>query len=666
MMTFTRTVRGPLACRARLAMAAAAFALCLAAASPAHADTCRQRNFVDRLALFLDGSVRATSSDGETYDRIQAGDFRAEFQVDLCGDGALNGVIVHLGECTGDSRGCDSMPVMYEEFPSARDFFKTRTFSFAIPPGSGAGRSVLQTCNAHADEQRGAANDKKIFPGFFGVTLGVETRRDPGRLGSDAIGFDSTVDVGVPSEFRPLAEYSKTAPSRLTLEILCAPLPQPIKAPPKVTDAAIGVAVTSRNMCPRPATAEVIIAASAPRAVRYKIERGNGTTTTPGWIEGRIRKQKNLAGGESPFLRTEHSLGSLDPGTRKFRLWIDGWGKTPWRTVDVDCPPFKVTSARLKYEVEKGPTCPKKVAETATFTSNRPGTAPFKIKTQGGLVVHSGKAKFERDGNEYVARLTRPNLPMKAFDQDMMAEITNQPGANSGWTRLKVECQYKPSGASATSDFTPDQGRPDDPLPPQHTLEGDFSFVDTGGTTCPRQGKALIGFVTSRQANVHYSLDCTNGSFSGVAQAVPGSNGGFVAPALVTFDIAQTTQASCALKSVAPGKPQVHTLKGHLFQCVKPSGVSGTGDLAPPSRPNPASVGSGKAVEPRRDPAKPGVKAKAAAPVQVKTPAAKSKASIKVAPKIKCVGGTVRRGKCDCPDGKVLEKGVCTTASRKR
>jgi hypothetical protein len=33
-----------------------------------------------------------------------------------------------------------------------------------------------------------------------------------------------------------------------------------------------------------------------------------------------------------------------------------------------------------------------------------------------------------------------------------------------------------------------------------------------------RQGKALINFKTSKPDNVHYSLDCTNGHFSGVAQ----------------------------------------------------------------------------------------------------------------------------------------------------
>lgn len=36
------------------------------------------------------------------------------------------------------------------------------------------------------------------------------------------------------------------------------------------------------------------------------------------------------------------------------------------------------------------------------------------------------------------------------------------------------------------------------------------------------QGKALINFKTSKPVNVHYSFDCTNGHFSGVAQTARG------------------------------------------------------------------------------------------------------------------------------------------------
>jgi hypothetical protein len=161
------------------------------------------------------------------------------------------------------------------------------------------------------------------------------------------------------------------------------------------------------------------------------------------------------------------------------------------------------------------------------------------------------------------------------------------------------------------------ESRPEDPPPVSPTLTGDFSFLDNGGTKCPRQGKAVISFKTSKPDNVHYSLDCTNGSFSGVAQTVPSPKGGFVAPALVTFDINKTTQASCALKTVAPGKPKVHKLKGHLFQCIKPTGVSGSTDLAPETKPDTKAPNG---------------------PARITGTGAK----------LSCAGGEVENGKCQC------------------
>jgi hypothetical protein len=520
----------------------------------------------------------------------------------------------------------------------------------------------------------------EIFPGFFSVTLGVTTARDRGSLGGEHH-YNATGPVGIADQ-RPLADYSKTEFGTLTLRILCAPLPivQEAKAPPKITGAQLGVTAYG-DSCPKPAAATVMIDAEAPRPVFYKIERGNGTTTTADWIEGEIKLQKAPDGRQRPFLTAQHKLPALDPGTRKFRLWIDRWGKTPWRTVDVDCPPFEVISAWLKYDVEDKDTCPKRVVETATFKATRPGQAPFEIKTAGGLVVHSGTAKFEREGKGYVAKVVRPNLMMNAFDSDMMADVKNSP-ANSGWVRLKVDCLdavsgkltlrslgatscrgealvaihtsgagelpyelecgpgrswqrsvtapankigvdkvqfdvknnelvtcalrtriggklksldgasrmfqcHRTTGVSGTNDLAPET-RTDDPPPVGRTLAGDFSFVDNGGTRCPRQGKARINFTTNEPGNIHWSLDCTNGSFSGVAQAVKGGKG-YVAPALATFGIEKTTQVNCALKTVAPGKAMVHKLKGHLFQCVRSTGVSGSDDLAPPdARPDPS------------------------------------------------------------------------------
>jgi hypothetical protein len=128
---------------------------------------------------------------------------------------------------------------------------------------------------------------------------------------------------------------------------------------------------------------------------------------------------------------------------------------------------------------------------------------------------------------------------------------------------------------------------------------------------------------------VHYSLDCTNGSFSGVAQTSPSPQGGYIAPAFVSFDVNKTTDAKCALKTVAPGKPKVHALKGHTFQCVRTTDVGGAGDLTPDPRPDPQA------------PEKPGT--------FVADPSG---------PAIACAGGAVKNDACVCePSFKPVKAG---------
>jgi hypothetical protein len=485
------------------ALAAGVVAL-LATAPDAEAATCRGRNFVDSLSIFATGTARATSSNGETYDRIESGTFDADFRINLCGDGAIDAVIVHLGQCSGHERGgCTDDPIMYQELPRARDLSAKRTFSFAIPPDSGAGRSILQTCNAHADEQKGAGQDKEIFPGFFGVTLGVDTRRDPAGLSPPAGHVPGAV---APSRHEPLAEYSKTATGQLTLKILCAPLPAKVEEikQVKIAEAALGVA-TSGNSCPKPATATVAIAAEAPRPVLYKIERGNGTTTTVDWIEGRIKLQKGLMGAKSAFLHAQHDLGALDPGTRKFRLWIDGWGKTPWQAVEVaDC--LEALSGKLTLR-SLGATACRGEALVAIHTDGA-GTLPYELECGPGRSwqrsvtapankIGVDKVQFDVANNERVTCVLRTRIAGKLKPLD---------GAS-----MTFQC-HRPSGASAADDLVPET-RPDPKGPrlplivvdPPRPPKGPFGpvivdpprlscaggVVMAGRCHCPRTHKAV-------------------------------------------------------------------------------------------------------------------------------------------------------------------------------
>jgi hypothetical protein len=281
-----------------------------------------------------------------------------------------------------------------------------------------------------------------------------------------------------------------------------------------------------------------------------------------------------------------------------------------WVNLKVDC--LEVLSGKLTLN-SLGATSCQGEALVAIHTDGA-GELPYELEcglgrswqrkvTAMANKIATDKVRFDVTNNEQVTCVLRTRIggQLKSLD-----------GASKTF-----QC-HKPTDAGASTDLAPET-RPEDPPPVGDMLTGDFSFVDNGGTQCPRQGKALINFKTGKPDNVHYSLDCTNGSFSGVAQTAPSPQGGFIAPALVSFAVTKTTDAKCALKTMAPGKPKVHTLKGHTFQCVRTTDVGGASDLTPDTRPDPQA------------PEKPGT--------LVADPSG---------PAISCSGGAVKNGACVC------------------
>lgn len=545
--------------------------------------------------------------------------------------------------------------------------------------------------------------------------------------------FQAEINVGIKAYILKRSEANdpqesdqgrtETAYAMAPVVIRCLAGPSMVVGPPKPASVDIRVKQTG-DTCPKDAEVTAFIDYETQTTGRFMFVHNGKPGET---IEIKAR-EVSLAG--KTWYRIERlERYKLDPGKHSFEIKVVNGGNSETRSLDIDCPPFNVTSAWLKYEVEDKQTCPKQVVETATIHTNRPGDVPYRIETQGGLVVAQGVAHAAREGDQYVARRTR-NLSMGAVDQTMLLKILNDPSAGEqkqlkveclevlsgtldlrgfaanrcegeaaiairtsgtgnvpyqldctggrSWSRTaqavqtgpntyigvdtvsfgvsnneqvncalktakpmpvkvlalkgrKYEC-HKSTGASASDELAPEIPPVDPPV--LRTLTGDFSFVDNGGTRCPRQGKALINFVSNKPDNVHYSLDCTNGHFSGVAQTAPGPKGGFVAPALVSFDIASTTKANCVLKTVAPGKPKVHTLKGHMFQCVKSTGVAGPGDLAPetgadPKRPDKPGL---VIVDPPRKPDEQKVDG----------------ASVTGTQRITCANGTVKGGACVC------------------
>jgi hypothetical protein len=256
----------------------------------------------------------------------------------------------------------------------------------------------------------------------------------------------------------------------------------------------------------------------------------------------------------------------------------------------------------------------------------------------------------------------------------MAEDMVNSVGQTTQWKDISLQCTGTGGTGKAGGGLTVGN---DEPMLPDLKLTGDFSYVDVGSPKCTRTGKALISFTSNRADNIHYSLDCTNGQhFSGFVKPVQVPQGGHIAAATQAFQIDKTSVYSCALKTVQPGPVKLHQWKGHTFECVKSTGVSGSDDLAPDTQPERKKPDTPSiATEPPIGCANGQVKKGKCACRQGLTPVATGPNDFrcqlvalpmplpklvplpelvplpKAGPKITCAGGKVSKGKCVCPKG---------------
>jgi hypothetical protein len=390
-----------------------------------------------------------------------------------------------------------------------------------------------------------------------------------------------------------------------------------VECPPfEATSMWLTLNTEDKDTCPKNVDATIRINGNRPGSVLTKIKNQAGVVMA---IESIKVKREG-----------DHYVGRL---TQKFNMTVidtmliaedanDSALNSGWQPLKIEC--LEALSGKLTLQ-SLGATSCKGEALVAIHT-NGAGEMPYELEcgpskswqrkvTAMANKIGVDKVRFDVTNNEQVtcALRTRIGGVLKSLD-----------GAS-----MTFQC-HKPID-TGTSDLTPELP-PGDPPVVGPTLTGDFSFIDNGGTRCPRQGKALINFKTSKPDNVHWSLDCTNGHFSGVAQTAPSPKGGYIAPALASFAVNQTTHAKCALKTVAPGKAKVHTLKGHVFQCVGRTDVGGPEDLTPETPSDPQKPGTAIV-----DPVKPD-----------KPDELEGHTASVSAPKISCQNGAVIRGACVC------------------
>lgn len=270
----------------------------------------------------------------------------------------------------------------------------------------------------------------------------------------------------------------------------------------------------------------------------------------------RIGKTRKVTFAGKTFHRAERQFKyKLDPGQRTFTLNVDGKAKTKSKTIEIKCPPFKVLSVWLDYDVEDTPDCPKKVAEKATFRTTRPGWVDYEIRMKGGLVVSSGRLTSKRKGNEYVAIATR-DLTMSAIDTEFIADAVDF-SANSGWVPLRLECL---------------------------DLAGEITVADSATTPkneCPRQGQTVFKINSNMDSPIDYKVECSGGrSWQGTMSMEPKGAGKFQGVGAKNFDVSKTEVVSCVLKRVKGNKHYVLSFGGHQFSCANRVVDTASDDIA--------------------------------------------------------------------------------------
>ena len=435
---------------------ALSFPLC----EPASADFMEALKVSPRNSTFGPGApVFEVESDGESWTSIKPGKHQLEVSINIASGSGWRVTNAYIAAPDADFGGTSSQSDATVRLGGGEDTkslnFVT-VYEFQTDALGLHQQEIIAACNA------GNQPPTQEHPASSEIDVGIKayfmTRKD------------AKIEEGGDDQGR-----SQTAHARAPVNIRCLAAPSHAETPPKPVSVDIRVAQRG-NTCPKDAEVTAYIDYEKPMTGRFQVVHNGKPGET---IEIKAR-EVSLAG--KTWYRIERlERYELDPGKHDFQIKVIGGGESPTRSLNVDCPPFKVTSAWLKYEVEDKDTCPKKVVEEATFHANGPGEAPYRIKTQGGLVVTQGTAHMAREGDKYVAKATR-KLSMGAFDQMMQLELVNDPSAGDQ-KPLKVECV--------------------------DALSGELTLRSPGTNSC--KGEALVAIHTDGAGELPYELECGPG-----------------------------------------------------------------------------------------------------------------------------------------------------------
>ncbi len=324
------------------------------------------------------------------------------------------------------------------------------------------------------------------------------------------------------------------------------------------------------------------------------------------------------------------------------------------------------TYSNAYSEPTPGTKC-KKAKLRVTMETNQEGPLSFKLWKQRGdgairnetvnVTAHHEDGRFFAVHERWIAVEKTTNVQFNA--RDLVNETFSH---ETGWKDITLHC----TGAGGEG-FANPTGDDDDNTPDIASFEGHFQFIDNGPLadryTCPRDAKALVWFDAPKADNIHYSLDCGSlGNFSGVLQPEKIANNHYRAGKLIKFELSDTIEAGCTLRTVSPGDPVDHAFASHTFQCAKTAGHSSDIGGLTVDQGNPGGDIPAPQPKPKVNPAVGGgVGGLVAEPNPTHAPATASDDPVRTnptpsKPQIVCKGGKVSKGKCTCGQNKILRQ----------
>jgi len=560
-----------------------AVALSLPLALPASADFMKKLS-VSPASNGIGGPVIEVESDGQSWTGIKPVSRELEMRVDIEAGSGWRVTNAYIGVPSADFGGTSNQSEGTFRIGGGEDVKSLKfvqPFSFHTGNLALDAQAIVNACNAG---NHPATQERTVFSDIgVGIKAYFRKRREAKR---------DIVEAGQDDAGR-----SETAYARANITIRCLAGPSHVELPPKPVS--VDIRVTQKgNSCPKDTEVTAFIDYEKQMTGRFQVVHNGKPGET---IE--IKSHKVSFAGKTWYRIERLERYKLDPGKHEFQIKVVNGGESPKKSIDVKCPPFKVTSAWLNYEVENKDVCKKQVTETATIFGNGPGEAAYRVTIQGGLAATQGVAQVKREGDKYVARRTR-NLTMGEFDKMMKLEIVNNPSVGDQ-KPLKVEC-----------------------LEP---LSGKLTLKSLGVSSC--QGEALVAIHTNGAGALPYELECGPGKSW---QRHVNSMGNKIGVDKVKFDVTNKEQVTCVLRTRIDGKLKPLDGTSMTFQCHKTAGLGGSKDLAPDTKPD------------GQKPDKPGKPDKVVIDPPRKPDATTPDKVIVDEPKIRCVNGTVKNDACTC------------------